>query len=111
MKTFIEFEGKKLTADLARPIDISIPLRSGEKNPNAFGIQYPLFEPFRAGDFIASVALGSSVNCENLFLNPHGNGTHTECVGHILKERFTINKALTSFFFKARLVTCNLEVS
>jgi kynurenine formamidase len=37
--------------------------------------------------------------------NPHGNGTHTECVGHISKEFYTINKSLKRFVFVAELIT------
>jgi kynurenine formamidase len=101
----IEHEEKKYSADLSAGYDLSIPLRSGSENPNAFGIGEPLFAPFQAGGFIGSVKQGGSVNCENLFMNPHGNGTHTECVGHISKERITINQTLKSFFCFARLIT------
>ncbi|HRP61153.1 MAG TPA: cyclase family protein, partial [Vicingus sp.] len=37
--------------------------------------------------------------------NPHGHGTHTECVGHISKEFYTINQCLKQFFCLAKLVT------
>lgn len=108
MKVNIEYNGIKYTADPAKPADISIPLQSGGKNPNAFGIQAPLFEPLKAGVFVGSVALGGSVNCENLFLNAHGNGTHTECVGHIAAEKITINSCLKTFHFTCLLVSIPL---
>jgi len=109
MKLRVTIGNKLLETDLKKGIDISIPLQSGNQNPNAFGIQAPSFEPFKAGGFVGSVALGGSVNCENLFLNPHGNGTHTECVGHISSEKITIHSSLTTFFFIARLVTVTPE--
>ena len=105
MQTIIEWSNKKYCVDLHSPIDISIPLFSGSNNPNAFGISAPQFEPFKAGDFIGSVSLGGSVNCENLLINAHGNGTHTECVGHISKERITINQTLKEFFSIAQLIS------
>lgn len=105
MQAIIEHRQKKYTIDLHQPIDISIPLRSGSDNPNAFGIQAPAFEPFRAGGFVGSVAEGGSVNCENLLINAHGNGTHTECVGHISKERITINQCLKQFYAMAQVIT------
>jgi kynurenine formamidase len=105
MLAIIEHQHQKLTVDLGKPLDISIPMFSGQQNPNAFGIQYPEFKPFEAGGFVGSVARGGSVNCENLFINAHGNGTHTECVGHISKEHITINKSLRQFFSIAQLVT------
>jgi arylformamidase len=105
MQAIIEYGTKKYAVDLQKPLDLSIRLRSGSHNPNAFGIGAPLFEPFQAGGFIGSVAQGGSVNCENLFFNPHGNGTHTECVGHISTERITINQCLKQFYALAQVVT------
>lgn len=105
MHTIIEHKEKTYQCDLSKPIDISIPMRSGSGNPNAFGIPHPTFEPLVIGDFIGSVAKGGSVNCENLLLNAHGNGTHTECVGHISSERITIHQSLKKFFFIAQVIT------
>jgi arylformamidase len=101
----IEHKQQNFTVNFNHPIDISIAMCSGYQNPNAFGIQPPLFEPFKAGGFVGSVAAGGSVNCENLLINAHGNGTHTECVGHISKERITINQVLTNFMFLAQVIT------
>lgn len=105
----IEHRQNFFMVDFRLPTDISIPMSSGDHNPNAFGIQAPLFEPFKAGGFVGSVALGGSVNCENLFINAHGNGTHTECVGHISKERITIYDSLKEFLFAAQLITVELK--
>lgn len=33
---------------------------------------------------------GASVDCADIALNPHGGGTHVECVGHIVAERWTL---------------------
>lgn len=109
MRTTIELGNHTYKTDLGKPIDISIAMQSGEHNPNAFGIQAPVFEPFRAGGFVGSVAQGGSVNCENLFINAHGNGTHTECVGHISKEKITIHETLKHFVFVAKLITVELN--
>jgi len=103
----IEFEhfNKKYTADLDKPLDISLPLFSGEHNPNAFHIANPKFEPIKVGSFVGSVQEGGACNCENLFLNAHGNGTHTECVGHISKERITINQTLKQLYAIAQVIS------
>jgi arylformamidase len=105
MHVIIGHGSKKYTADLQKPLDLSIPMRSGAHNPNAFGIGHPVFEPFRAGSFVGSVAEGGSVNCENLHLNAHGNGTHTECVGHISTGKITINQCLKQFYALAQVIT------
>ena len=62
-------------------------------------------EPVVMGDWIGDVTKGGSVNFRNIMFNPHGNGTHTECVGHISKEFYTINKSLKRFVFVAELIT------
>ncbi len=91
--------------DSTAPIDLSTSLVNSAKCVNAFFVEPPRFEPLQIGTFIGSVAQGGSCNCENLFLNAHGNGTHTECVGHISSERNTINQCLREFLFIAELIT------
>ena len=109
MLTEFFFNQKKYRADLASPVDISIPLRAGTENVNCFWAPPMAVEPVRMGSFVGSVDLGGPVNFVNIQLNPHGNGTHTECVGHISKEKFTINQCLRQFHFLARLVTVTPE--
>lgn len=91
--------------DFNHPIDISMPLRNGLENANCFYAPAVQFEPVRAGDFVGSTLEGGVVNFKNVQFNPHGNGTHTECVGHIASEPFTINQTLTQFMFPAWLTT------
>ena len=45
----------------------------------------------------------------NIFFNPHGHGTHTECLGHITNDFFSINQSLKQFFFSAKLITVEPE--
>lgn len=45
----------------------------------------------------------------NIVFNPHGNGTHTESVGHISKEDYPINDCLQNFFFIAELISVKPE--
>jgi len=105
MKANIEINDRIIKVDLSSPIDLSIPIKNGQDNPNAWWAPYPQFDPYRAGSWVASTAEGSPVNSFNIKLNPHGNGTHTECVGHIAKEKYTINNALKSFHHLAQLVS------
>jgi kynurenine formamidase len=101
----ITHKGKTYSVDLNKPIDISIPLRPGEENVNAWYVKPITIEPVRMGDWVGDVNQGASVNFRNILFNPHGNGTHTECVGHISKENYTINQSLKKFFFIAELIT------
>ena len=105
MITTIEHAGNSYRLDLSAPHDISIPLRAGVDNVNAFYIPPVKIEPIRIGNFVGSLEEGGSCNVNNVIFNPHGNGTHTECVGHISKEPYTIHECLQRFFFMAKLIT------
>ena len=92
-------------ADLSKPIDISIPLRPGKETVNCFYAPFMEISPVISGDFIGSTAQGGPLNFLNVRLNPHGNGTHTECVGHIAKEAYSINESLTNFHYIAKVIS------
>lgn len=92
--------------DLSKPIDISIPLTNNEQNPIAWYQNLPEIEPVTIGDWIGKVSEGkSSTNFNNIFFNPHAHGTHTECLGHITRELYSINQCLKHFFFTAELIS------
>ncbi len=88
-------------------VDLSIPVKTGNSNVNAWYCSPVSIEPVVAINFVGDVNQGGSVNFKNITLNPHGNGTHTECVGHISSEVFTINQCLKEFHFMARLISVN----
>ena len=91
--------------DTSEPIDISIPLSDSDVNPRAWYVDKPTFEPVRTEHYTGSVAEGGSVNFRNVFFNPHGHGTHTECLGHITEHMHSINNTLGTFFFESQVVT------
>ncbi len=99
------YKDKKYGVNFDRPFDISLPLKDGPETVNCFYAPPLNIEPVKAGSFIGSTQLGGPVNFMNVTLNPHGNGTHTECVGHISKKPFFINNCLTRFLFFAKLVS------
>lgn len=105
MKISFTRANQSYSADLSKPIDLAIPLRDGLENPNCFWAPMPEFSPVRAGDFVGSTAEGGVVNFFNVRLNPHGNGTHTECVGHIARERFVLRECLQEAHFLAKIVS------
>jgi arylformamidase len=94
------------SADLSQPMDISLGF-SMEYGSGANCFYAPPFEAVavRDGDWEGLVTSGSPVNFLNVRLNPHGNGTHTECVGHISPTIFSINEALRQAHFIAKLVS------
>lgn len=89
--------------DLSRGIDLSIPVRRGANSVEAFYIPHAEMHPLRAGGFVGSVPEGGACNCENIHFNAHGNGTHTECVGHVSKDAHYLPDTLKSHFFIAEL--------
>lgn len=111
MKATIQHQNKTFEVDFSKPIDISIPLSNTDNNPIAWYIEKPVIEPVVFGDWIGKVSEGkSSTNFNNIFFNPHGHGTHTECLGHITREFYSINESLKRFFFLAELVSVQPEI-
>jgi arylformamidase len=98
-------KGKNYNIDLFQPIDISIPLVADKNCVNAWYVEPMKIEAVVNGTWIGDVNKGGSVNFRNITFNPHGNGTHTECVGHISKEFISINKCLKQFMFLAEVIT------
>lgn len=109
MITNITHQNKTYKVDLSQPIDISLPLSNTPENVTAWYVPIPTFSPVMENGFVGDVNLGGNVNFRNIFFNPHGHGTHTECVGHISKEPYTINQCLKQFFFFADVLTIQPE--
>jgi len=107
----IQLKDTEIKVGLSKPLDISLPLSNSDKNPIAWYIEKPVIEPVRFGDWIGKVSEGSSsTNFNNIFFNPHGHGTHTECLGHITREFYSINQSLKQFFFLAELISVQPEI-
>jgi arylformamidase len=102
MKLFLE-DGRYFHTD--QPLDLSIPIRSDAQGVRAWYVNYPSFEPVRENGFLGSVEEGGQVNFRSVTFNPHGNGTHTECLGHITPELYSINQHLRQFMSLARVIT------
>lgn len=96
--------------DLSKPIDISIPLSNTDANPIAWYLHKPEIKPVVFGDWSGSVKEGASTNFNTISFNPHAHGTHTECLGHITKEFYSINQCLKQFFFLAELISIEPEI-
>jgi kynurenine formamidase len=100
--------------DLSKPLDISISLTNNEQNPIAWYQNTPEIEPVRivsvTSEWIGKVSEGkSSTNFNNIFFNPHAHGTHTESLGHITRDFYSINQCLKQFFFTAELISVKPE--
>lgn len=105
MQATIEYNSRKYTIDLLKPLDISIAIDTTKQNINAWYLDDPKIAPVASGDWVGSVSEGADVNFNNITFNPHSHITHTECVGHITEEVYSVNQHLSQFFFLAEVVT------
>ncbi|MFM8449162.1 MAG: cyclase family protein [Haliscomenobacter sp.] len=103
LEAYLEVGGQRYKASMMNPLDISIVLRPGSQGVNCFYAPFPEASPVVFGDFTGDTRQGGAVNFFNLRVNPHGNGTHTECVGHISIDRYAICDCLRQFHFFAVL--------
>ncbi|WP_324674368.1 cyclase family protein [Hymenobacter sp. GOD-10R] len=100
------YAGRIFSFDPAAPIDISLPLAPGEEQVNCFWAEPVQFDVIRVGSFVGSVAEGGSTNYKRVHVTPHGNGTHTECYGHISAEPdATLDRCLRRFLFVGLLIS------
>jgi len=105
MKINLHINGSSYSTDLSLPLDISI----SAGRVKCFRAPDFAVKPVEAGRFIGSVKQGAPVNFFNMHINPHGNGTHTECLGHITETHEPIHQLLKSYHFPAQLVSVPLK--
>jgi kynurenine formamidase len=105
MKATIQHNNTTFQVDLTLPIDISLPITADGQNPIAWYLDQPTIQPVTMGSWVGKVGQGSSTNFNNIAFNPHAHGTHTECLGHITKDFYSVNQALKQFFFVAEVVS------
>jgi kynurenine formamidase len=97
--------GRQYAANLDDPLSIAMPLDFGGVQPNHFGAARATAAPLSDGAWVGDVRAGGSVNCEQLSIVPHCNGTHTECVGHLTTDRLAVHEVLRGGISLARLVS------
>src|ERR1041384_204815 len=107
MSLSIEIEDKIYRVDTGNAIDLSIPMHFNGAQPNAYGAERAVSKPCEAGSLVGDTRLGGSCNFEQYTFIPHCNGTHTESIGHITKERITILDALKEVFIPAILISAD----
>ncbi|MDX2304068.1 MAG: cyclase family protein [Microscillaceae bacterium] len=108
MISLMNFEYKKrlFAFNPQEALDISLPLKNGKNNVNCYFADEVSFDTIRMGSFVGSVAEGGPCNYQKISLSPHGNGTHTECFGHISSESSAnLYACLKRYLFFAQLVS------
>lgn len=105
MEIFIKYQGRTLLANLAEAHTLALPLVPDQANASCYYAEPPRAEVIRAGSFVGSVQEGGTVNYERLHLTPHGNGTHTECIGHLTATKEALPQCLEEHFLLAQLIS------
>lgn len=91
MNVTIELKSTRYQVDMAssRSLAIAVNFNRSSQQPNHFGADLASANPMQAGEFIGDTKQGGSCNVNQLTINPHCNGTHTETIAHICD--FSIN--------------------
>lgn len=105
----VKLRDRQVQVDLAAPFDLAIPLHFNGKQPVFFGAPAARREPLTSGDWIGDTHHGGSCNAETLTLTPHCNGTHTECVGHLVNQPIAVTDAVPATLAPAWLATIEGE--
>jgi len=90
-------------------IDLSIPLDFKGDQANYFDVGRATAAPYKSESVIGDTKQGGGCNFDVVTFIPHCNGTHTECVGHIVDEDVHVSKLITDSMIPATLVTVNPE--
>ena len=101
----LEIDGRRYRTDLHDPHDLAIPLDFNQLQPRWFAAAPAHSAPLVCGSFTGQVRSGASCNCSTMTLTPHCDGTHTECAGHLTRERLEARSVVPIGFLKALLVT------
>jgi kynurenine formamidase len=107
MKLTLEKDGRRYSFQTEKGKDISIALTPN--GPRAWYVDPMRIEPVRTEQFLGSVAEGGAVNFRDVYFNPHGHGTHTENVGHIVDTDFPVVRSLDSSCYMAKLISVELS--
>lgn len=86
MAVELTFSGRRYRAVVPVANDIALPLAFDNTGPQAFGAPAAASTPLSVGAFGGRVASGASCNASVLSVTPHGNGTHTESVAHLVED-------------------------
>lgn len=97
--------GPGLAVDLSRPVDLSVRVAFDADAARAFSLPAARTQAVEVGPFIGDVRRGGSCNCETHVITPHGDGTHTEGVGHLLSARVPVVSLVDPGLVPALVVT------
>ncbi len=104
MKSTIVLKDATYFIDITKPLDISLAVQHNA-GVGAWYIDQPKITHVEVDGYVGKVKLGGSTNFNDVFFNPHSHGTHTECLGHITSEFYSINDVISQTFCSAQLIS------
>jgi|TARA_B110000467_G_scaffold62162_1_gene56742 kynurenine formamidase len=102
--------GSHYSIDTSTAIDLSIPYNFNGKQPNFYDVEQGKLSSLKAVGGSWSVTNGASCNVPEISMNIHCSGTHTESVGHLLKNPGDIGTMLIEPLISAVVITVDPEV-
>lgn len=97
-----EHRKKTYTARINKGTEIGIPVKRAE-SVSSFGIQGAIYKTYEVDGFVGSKTENGPCNLETITFTPHGNSTHTECLGHISLDTHFVNDHILDDFYTAYL--------
>lgn len=110
MKLTVTLGESQYSAALAQAHNIAISVQFDGPQPNHFGVPQATAQAIEGGGFVGDTRRGGSCNVDQITLIPHCNGTHTECVGHIVDERQSVHELLQDTLLPAQVITVSPEI-
>lgn len=105
MRFAFDTGGRHYSFDTARGISLAIPLRFDAAQPSFFAAPAATAAAFETGGFVGDTRRGGSCNVGAYQLVPHCNGTHTECIAHVVDDAPPLPEHLKPGLLAATLVT------
>ncbi|MFT5164029.1 MAG: arylformamidase [Alteromonadaceae bacterium] len=105
MKLTATINHKAYQVKLAEAQSIAIAVNFDGEQPNHFGVPAATSQAVEGGGFVGDTRRGGACNVDQITMVPHCNGTHTECVGHIIDERLSVHQLLQDSLLAATLIT------
>ncbi|NNF04552.1 MAG: cyclase family protein [Rhodothermales bacterium] len=91
--------------DPSAGMSLAIPMRFAGSQPNIYGVDYAEERAVSTETFTGDVSRGGSCNVSRISIIPHCNGTHTECVGHITRDRIAVSDVVVPGLIPACVVS------
>ena len=105
----ITLSNKNYKAVTKNGLSLSIILDFEEKQPRFFDTPPALAKPLYSQEFKGSVEQGGPCNVESITAIFHTSGTHTECIGHISRDRISLADLIENNLITSTLVTISPE--